>query len=65
MPLRFECDRDPCENDIKGTEGIQVTEGEVVIDHGNAHIQQDVFHGLFCSKECLREHLKDRGDSEQ
>jgi len=61
MPIRVECDWDPCENDIRGSEGLQVTEGEVVIDHGDAHVQQDVFHGLFCSKECLQKHLKDKG----
>lgn len=63
MPLRIECDQDECENDVKGSEGLQVSEGKVVIDHGNAYVEQDVFHGLFCSKECLRKHLNNGGEN--
>jgi hypothetical protein len=64
MPVKYECDNQSCENDIKGSKGLQATEGTVVIDHGGGHVEQDTFHGLFCSKACLREYLKDRGESQ-
>lgn len=59
MPLKVECDADDCTTDIYEGTGIQIIEGEVVVDHDFAHAQQDEYHGLFCSVECAVAALTD------
>lgn len=63
MTVRVECDGDDCTLDILESNGFQLIEGEVIVDAGNEIVEQDEYHGVFCSQECLINHLNSRGES--
>ena len=60
MGVQVECDGDDCSNDILGSTGFQLMEGEVIVDCGSEAVEQEEYHGVFCSQDCLISYLKDR-----
>lgn len=63
MGVQVECDGDDCSTDVYESNGFQVTEGEVIVDLGNEYVEQDEYHGVFCSQECLINYLNNRGEN--
>lgn len=64
MAVRVYCDRDGCSNDLLKSNGFQLIEGEVVVDLGSEIVEQDEYHGVFCSQDCLINYLNSRGENQ-
>jgi len=58
------CNRDGCENNVLYENAFQLIEGVVDLEHVGKILDYNEYHGLFCSKKCLREYLKDRGENQ-
>lgn len=56
MGLKTICDY--CGNEMK-EKALQVIEGEPVVDMGSVIVEQEEFHGHFCSIECTIKQLEE------
>ena len=64
MGVQVECDGDDCSKDILESTGFQLIEGEVGVDCGSEAVEQEEYHGVFCSQDCLISYLNNRGESQ-
>lgn len=62
MAVKVECDGKNCDEDIFRSTGYQLIEGEVLIHDTHEIVEQEEYHGVFCSTDCLIQGIE--GDAE-